>query len=115
MSWESKKFADRTIDRLMDVFTENLDVNDMLLAKCLSKGLITGDDSSRIGATIKAGRKCEAVRNLMLRVKRNPPDYLETFCGVLDDSELHFLVLRINEGTEKDSLTVHFLGRAPRD
>ena len=97
-NWRDKKFADRTIDHLMDVFTENLDVDDALLAKCLSKGLITGNDAFRIGATLKAGRNCEAVTDLLLHIKRSPPDYLETFCGVLDGSKSRFLVPRINEG-----------------
>ena len=99
MAWDDKKFADRTIDGLMDVFTENLDVDDTLLAKCLAKGLITGEDSCRIGATVKAGRNGEAVRDLMLHIKRSSPEYLETFCGVLDDCKSRFLVPRINEGT----------------
>jgi len=71
ISLEDKEFADRTVDRLMAAFTENLNIDDMLLCKCLSEQLISDDDVSRIGATLKAGRRCEAVRDLLLRIKRN--------------------------------------------
>ena len=106
ISWEDKGFEDRTVDRLMVAFTENLNIDDMLLCKCLSEQLISDDDVSRIGATLKAGRRCEAVRDLLLRIKRNPPNYLETFCGVLGYSKSNFfLESRVKEGTLNQRIT----------
>ena len=96
MSLEEKKIEDKTIDRLMDKFTSNLDADD-IVDKCLSKGLITENDLSRIGATLKHGRTAQAVRDLMLSVKRSAPGYLKTFCGILNDSKSSFLVPCIEE------------------
>lgn len=97
MSLDGKKIEDSTINSLMDEFTRNLDVDD-ILAKCLSKGLITEDDMSRIGATVRNGRNSEAVRDLMIRVKRSPPGYLDTFYGILNDSKSSFLAPYLAEG-----------------
>ena len=96
MSLEEKKTEDKTVDRLMDKFTSNLDVDDVI-DKCLSKGLITENDLSRIGATLKHGSTSQAVRDLMLSVKRSAPGYLEMFCGILKDSKSGFLVPCIEE------------------
>ena len=96
MSLEEKKIEDKTVDRLMDKFTSNLDADD-IMDKCLSKGLITENDLSRIGATLKHGRTAQAVRDLMLSVKRSAPGYLKTLCGILNDSKSSFLVPYIEE------------------
>ena len=96
MSLEEKEIEDETIDRFMDKFTNHLDV-DSILDKCLSKGLITANDMSKINATLKGGGTAQAVRDLMLCVKRSPPGYLTTFCGILNDSKSSFLVPYIEE------------------
>ena len=96
ISFEEKKIEDKTIDCLMDKFTSNLDADD-IVDKCLSKGLITENDLSRIGATLKHGRTAQAVRDLMLSVKRSAPGYLKTFCGILNDSKSSFLLPCIEE------------------
>ena len=100
MSLEGKKIEDKTIDRLMDEFTRNLDVNDVA-DKSLSKELITSNDLDRITATVNAGKKTEAVRDLMSHVKRSPPGYLETFYGILQDSKSSFLAPYVAEGMKK--------------
>ena len=102
---EGKKIEDKTVDRLMDEFTTNLDVGD-ILAKCLSKELITGDDMSRIDATIKNGRTAEAVRDLMSRVKRSAPGYLTKFYEILLDSKSEFLAPYVAEGMTRARLTL---------
>ena len=96
MLLEEKKIEDKAVDRLMDKFTSNLDA-DNIVDKCLSKGLITENDLSRIGATLKLGSASQAVRDLMLSVKRSAPGYLKTFCGILNDSKSNFLVPCIEE------------------
>ena len=97
MSLEEKKIENSTIDRLMDEFTSNLNVDYKVLAKCLSKGLITEDDMSRITAMVRSGRMTEAAMDLVLHVKRSAPGYLKTFCGILNDSKSSFLVPCIEE------------------
>ena len=96
ISFEEKKNEDKTVDRLMDKFTSNLDADD-IMDKCLSKGLIMENDLSRIGATLKRGRTAQAVRDLMLSVKRSAPGYLKTFCSILNDSKSSFLLPCIEE------------------
>ena len=100
MSLEGKKIEDRTVDRLMDQLTSNLEVNDVA-DKCLAEELITSDDLARITATVNAGRKTEAVRDLMLHVKRSPPGYLEKFYSILNDSKSSFLAPYVREGMVK--------------
>ena len=80
----------------MDMFTKHLDV-DSILDKCLSKGLITANDMSKINATLKGGGTAQAVRDLMLCVKRSAPGYVKTFCGILNDSKSSFLAPYIEE------------------
>ena len=96
MSLEEKKIEDKTVDHLMDKFTSNLDADD-IVDKCLSKGLITENDLSRISKTLMHGRTTQAVRDLMLSVKRSAPGYLKTFCDILNDSKSGFLVPCIEE------------------
>ena len=72
MSLEEKKIEDKTVDRLMDKFTSNL-VADNIVDKCLSKGLTTENDLSRISKTLTRGSTSQAVRDLMLSVKRSAP------------------------------------------
>ena len=100
MSLEGKKFEDKTIDRLMDVFTKNLDVDD-ILAKCLEEELITDEDLSRIGATLRGGRNNDAVRDLMSRIKKSAPGYLEKFYVILDDSKSKFLAPYVEQGKKR--------------
>ena len=102
---EGKKIEDKTIDRLMDDFTRNLDVDD-ILAKCLSKGLITEEDMGRIGATVKNGRTAEAVRDLMSRVKRSAPGYLSKFYEILLDSKSDFLAPYVAAGMTRARLAL---------
>ena len=97
MSLETKKIEDKTIDRLMDKFTSHLDVDDILLAKCLSNGLITEDNMSKIGDIFRAGRTAEAAMKLMSHVKRSAPGYLKKFCDILNDSKSNFLVSCVEE------------------
>ena len=97
MSLDGKKFEDKTVNGLMDKLTENLEVNDVL-DKCLSKELITEEDLTRITATVNAGKKVEAIRDLMTHIKRSPPGYLETFYGILLDSKSSFLAPYVAEG-----------------
>ena len=97
MSLETKKIEDKMIDRLMDEFTSHLDVDDILLAKCLSKGLIMEDNMSRIGTIFRGGRTAESAMDLMSHVKRSAPGYLKTFCDILNDSKSSFLVPCIEE------------------
>ena len=97
MSLEEKKIEDKTVDRLMDEFTSNLDMDGDLLAKCLSKELITANDICRIGATLRRGMTREAAMDLMLHVKRSCPGYLKTFCAILEDSKSRFLASYIEE------------------
>ena len=98
MSFGEKKFEDKTIDRLMDVFTKNLDVDD-ILAKCLQEELITDEDLTRIGATLRDGKNNAAVRDLMSHIKRSAPGYLEKFYVILNDSKSNFLAPYMAEGT----------------
>jgi len=100
---ERKKYEDRTIDRLMDKFTSNLDVNNVI-DKCLAKGLITDEDLARIGATVQAGRNGAAVRDLLLHIKRSPPGYLDKFCKILNDSKASFLAPYVAEGMKKGAV-----------
>lgn len=100
MSLETKKIEDRTVDRLMDQLTKNLDVDD-ILGRCLSEELITDEDMGRIGATIKAGKNTEAGRDLMSRVKRSFPGYLETFYKILLDSKSNFLAPCVADGKKR--------------
>ena len=97
MSLEMKKIEDKTIYRLMDKFTSHLDVDDILLAKCLSKELITEDNMSKIGDIFRGGRTAEAAMKLMSHVKRSAPGYLKTLCDILSDSKSSFLVPCIEE------------------
>ena len=97
MSLETKKIEDKTIDRLMDMFTSHLDVDDILLAKCLSKELITEDNMSKIGDIFRGGRTVEAAMKLMSHIKRSAPGYLKTLCDILSDSKSSFLVPFIEE------------------
>ena len=101
---EGKRIEDKTMDRVLHEFTGNLDVED-ILARCLSKELITADDMSRISATVKNGRTTDAVTDLMLRVKRSAPGYLKTFYEILYDSKSQFLAPVLAAGTyEKGAL-----------
>ena len=102
---EGKKIEDKTIDRLMDDLTRNLDVED-ILAKCLSKELITDDDMGRIGAIVKNGRTAEAVRDLMLHVKKSAPGYLTKFYEILLDSKSEFLAPYVAKGMTRARLTL---------
>ena len=70
MSLETKKIEDKTIDRLMDKFTSHLDVDDILLVKCLSKGLIMEDNMTKIGDIFRAGRTTEAAMKYVTRQKK---------------------------------------------
>ena len=106
---ERKKYEDTTIDRLMDKFTEHLDAN-TILDKCLSKGLITEDNLSEIGATLKSGRNTQAVRDLMKYVRRSPPGYLDTFYKILNDSKASFLAPYVAEGMEKGAMSLGYIG-----
>ena len=99
MSLEGKKIEDKTVDRLMDDLTKNLEVED-IVDKCLSKELITADNLASITAKLNAGKKTEAVRELMLHIKRSAPGYLETFYGILLDSKSSFLAPYVAEGME---------------
>ena len=97
---DDKKVEDRTIGSLMDLFVQNLNVDDKLLDKCLSKELITEEAVSRIGGALRDGHRSDAVKDLLLSIKENPHNYLKTFCGVLDNSKSNFyLVSRLKEGT----------------
>ena len=96
MSLGRKLMEDKTVDRIMDQLTTNLDVNDVL-SKCLSEGLVTVNDMSRIGVTLSSGNNAEAVRDLMSCVKRSPPGYLKKFCGILSDSKSKFLIQYVEQ------------------
>ena len=99
---DDKKVEDRTIGSLMDLFVQNLNVDDKLLDKCLSKELITEEAVSRIGETLRDGHRSDAVKDLLLSIKENPHNYLKTFYGVLDSSKSNFyLSSRLKEGTER--------------
>lgn len=104
MALDGKKIEDRTVDRLMDDLTRNLEVNDVI-DKCLSEELITEEDLSRITATVNAGKKAEAVRDLMSHVKRSAPGYLTTFYGILKDSKSSFLAPTVAEGRKGREVT----------
>ena len=100
LSIEDKKIEDKTVGRLMDEFTRNLDVNG-ILAACLSKELITTEDMSRIGVTLSNGKIDEAAGDLRLHVQKSRPGYLKTFCEILEDSKSSFLVPYISRGVSQ--------------
>lgn len=100
---EGKKIEDKTMDRVMHEFTQNLDVDD-ILARCLSEELITADDMGRISATVRDGRTSAAVTDLMLRVKRSAPGYLKTFYEILNDSKSQFLASVLAAGMKMGAL-----------
>ena len=97
MSLEGKRIEDKTVDRLMSKLTENLEINDVM-DKCLSEELITEEDLTRITATVNAGKKAEAIRDLMSHVKRSPPGYLTTFYRILEDSKSSYLAPDVAKG-----------------
>ena len=75
-----------SLNRVIDKLTKNLDLNEVL-DSLLAKELISEELYSEINQMLQNGKRVEANRNVIDKIKLNPPGFLETFIAILRENE----------------------------
>lgn len=75
-----------SLNRIIDKLTKNLDLNEVL-DSLLAKELISQELHSEINQMLQNGKRVEANRNVIDKIKLNPPGFLVTFIAILRENE----------------------------
>ena len=80
------KVEDDTLDHVLPDLVRHLDLN-VVFDKLLREHLIEGEVYEHLTALLSSGLTSEAVRESIIKIKRNRPGYLAKFIAILKSED----------------------------